>query len=511
MSQPVTAAAASTAALTDRANELARRFVQAHARLCAKADRFMAAILIGVALLSVGFAAFTKPVAWNGTTPSVSAHVTAAVLLGVLAAGPGLLLAVRAPGKSVTRFAIAAGLGLLASLLIHFGGGRTEMHFGIFVLLATLAIYRDVRVPITMAGVVAADHVLRSTLWPESIFTAGTGGFLRAAEHAAYVVFEVGALAYLARVMRDDLRSSVSRELEAETRTSELANVVANVSNELADVQSKGDFSRKLPAPNDPHLAELTAAINRLLDSIADLASEATSSTTACIDAAGRMAAASEEMSASVESVSDVMSQTSDLSATSAQRAEQGGRVIRGSIEGLRSIADAVNLGADQVESLTSLCDEIGSAVQMIDDISAQTNLLALNAAIEAARAGEHGRGFAVVADEVRKLAERTTQVTADVADSIQAIGRQSSAAAQQMRTTRDRTESAVRTSSEAGDSLDRIVADAGSITQRVGEVATSIREMSTAAQQLVGDTESVRTISVNLGDALARLHYSDD
>ena len=500
----------STAAATAHAEAIRLRFAAAHESLCATADRFMAFVLMGVTLLVIGFALIVKPVSWSGSEPSISAHLIAAVLLSALAAVPGVLLALRAPGAQPTRFAIAAGLGLLAALLIHFGGGRTEFHFGIFVLLATLAIYRDIRVPITMAGVVAVAHVLRGLFWPESIFTAGVGGFLRVGEHALYVGVEVGALAYIAKAMRSDLRDSVTRQLEAEQHNQQLTDIVDAVSGELNHIQDRGDFSRKVVSPDNEQLAKLTAAINQLLASIADLAAEVSTTSNACVDAAGRMAAASEQMSASVGSVGDVMTQTSELSASSTERAQEGGRVIRTSIEGLRAIAEAVNVGADQVESLTSLCDQVGSSVQMIDDISDQTNLLALNAAIEAARAGEHGRGFAVVADEVRKLAERTPQVTAEVAESIQAIGRQSSAAAEQMRTTRDRTESAVESSSEAGASLDRIVADAGSITDRIGEVAMSITEMNTAAQQLVDDTGSVRASAVNLEQALARLHHSD-
>ncbi|MEO1533967.1 MAG: methyl-accepting chemotaxis protein [Planctomycetota bacterium] len=495
--------------VTPDAALIEQRFNQAHTQAAAKADRFMAVILGTAALLACGFALFNKPVAWNGTQPSVSAHVFAAVVLGALAAAPGIVLAVRAAGSAASRFAIAAGLGLMASLLIHFGGGRVEMHFGIFVLLAMLSVYRDIRVPILMAAVVAADHALRGLLWPESIFGAASAGILRVVEHALYVVVEVVALGFLAHIMRGDLRASVTREIESEQHSEELEHVVATVGAELADVQARGDFSRSLPLPSDPQLASLTQSINEVLATIADLAGRVSSSSNACVDAAGRMASASEQMSVSVGSVGNVMSQTRDLAASSAERADEGGRVIRSSIEGLRSIAESVNVGADQVESLTALCEEVGTAVQMIDDISDQTNLLALNAAIEAARAGEHGRGFAVVADEVRKLAERTTQVTAQVADSVQAIGRQSSAAAQQMRTTRDQTESAVQTSSQAGESLDRIVADAGSITQRISEVATSIGEMNTASQQLVDDTEGVRQNATELQDALALLNQS--
>jgi methyl-accepting chemotaxis protein len=492
------------------ASLIQQRFDEAHKNVCAGADRFMAVVLAAVFVLTIAFAAFTKPVAWNGTVPSVSSHIIAAVGLGALAVAPGIVLALRNAGRIHTRLAVAAGLGLMASLIIHFGGGRVEMHFGIFVLLAMLVMYRDIRVPLVMAGVVAADHVGRGLLWPESIFASSSAGLARIVEHALYVVVEVGALAYIVRSMRADLRQSVAREVESEQLTAGLSRGVESLSRELAEVQARGDYGRTLPMPEDEHLARLTESVNHVLASVAELAEEVSASTSSCNDAAARMAAATEEMSVSVGSVGGVMTQTRELSEGSARRAEEGGRVILSTIEGLQSIATAVNLGADQVDSLTDLCEQVSAAVQMINDISDQTNLLALNAAIEAARAGEHGRGFAVVADEVRKLAERTSQVTGEVASSVRAIGEQSSAAAEQMRATRDQTDASVRASSEAQESLDGIVADAASITQRITEVATSITEMNTAAQQLVDDTESVRAQANNLENALARLSHSE-
>ena len=166
--------------------------------------------------------------------------------------------------------------------------------------------------------------------------------------------------------------------------------------------------------------------------------------------------------------------------------ARRGDEVVSKTIAGMNAIRDAVTAGAASVSSLGGKSDEIGEIIGVISEIADQTNLLALNAAIEAARAGEHGRGFAVVADEVRKLAERTQQATEQVSKSIREIQTETKTAVERMQVGTKQVESGVLLAGSASESLRQIV-------QSVEGSAGMIRTIAAAIEQQRCAGESIR------------------
>ncbi|MDD5329793.1 MAG: methyl-accepting chemotaxis protein [Sulfuricella sp.] len=198
------------------------------------------------------------------------------------------------------------------------------------------------------------------------------------------------------------------------------------------------------------------------------------------------------EISQAIDHLAETVGQISDRSAEAAAKAReataqarQGGDVVRDTIQGMDQISRAVNQAAQAVEELGRNSDQIGAIVAVIEEIAGQTNLLALNAAIEAARAGEQGRGFAVVADEVRKLAEKTSSATAEIGGMIQAIQQKTGEAVSTMKSGTVDVQNGVVNAREAGNSLRNIVESAEQVTSMVQEIAQTTQTQNKDAQMI--------------------------
>jgi methyl-accepting chemotaxis protein len=209
-------------------------------------------------------------------------------------------------------------------------------------------------------------------------------------------------------------------------------------------------------------------------------------------DQTTQVATAMQEMSSTVLQVSENSNKAADSARKASETARQGGRIVDETLNKMRSIADSVGATAKKVEELGKSSDQIGRIIGVIDDIADQTNLLALNAAIEAARAGEQGRGFAVVADEVRKLAERTTTATKEIAQMIKNIQDETKVAVQAMEQGTKQVEEGVQTTSHAGDSLKEIIQVAEEVGEMITHIATAATEQSSASEQVNNNMEQI-------------------
>ena len=209
-------------------------------------------------------------------------------------------------------------------------------------------------------------------------------------------------------------------------------------------------------------------------------------------DSAAGMAASIEEMTVSVNHIATRATEVGNHASSSGKEAEKGAEVILATVERMNHIADTVRTSADAITNLKTLSETISSTVTVIKEVADQTNLLALNAAIEAARAGEQGRGFAVVADEVRKLAERTAKSTEEIAS---LLGRVQDGAVNASRSMDDAVEAVtagVESARSAGDAIERIQNGANDMVGMVAEITDAVKEQSVASTHIAQEVERI-------------------
>jgi len=204
------------------------------------------------------------------------------------------------------------------------------------------------------------------------------------------------------------------------------------------------------------------------------------------------VATASEEMAATSSDIANNCHQAADCSNSASNAAQNGAAIVRETVEGMSRIADKVRSSAGAVEQLGVRSEQIGQIVGTIEDIADQTNLLALNAAIEAARAGEQGRGFAVVADEVRALAERTTRATREIGEMIKSIQNETRLAVKAMEEGVDEVERGTIGASRSGEALEMILEQINEVTSQVNQIATAAEEQTATTREITNNIHDI-------------------
>ncbi|HMK49753.1 MAG TPA: methyl-accepting chemotaxis protein, partial [Thermodesulfovibrionales bacterium] len=286
---------------------------------------------------------------------------------------------------------------------------------------------------------------------------------------------------------------------------------------EIAGRVAEGDLTVSLEANGTNEIGQLSTAMQNMVTRLKGIVGNLKVSSDSMASASHQLSASSEQMSRGVteqagrasqiatasnemsQTIVDVAKNSSSIATSSAETvgtAAEGEGIVKKSVEEVKAIANTVRESAQLMESLGQRSKQIGDIVNVIKDIADQTNLLALNAAIEAARAGEQGRGFAVVADEVRKLAERTAKATAEIGGMIGGIQEEMSRAVLSMEEGTKRVEVGVDFSNQAGEALNKIVGSITNLQSMVQQIATATEEMSTASEQITNDIDTIANVS---------------
>jgi len=280
------------------------------------------------------------------------------------------------------------------------------------------------------------------------------------------------------KVAANDLTMTVEPKSEKDVLNNSFKTMVTNLT---AMVRQMGD-----------NATQLVSAANEVASSSEQMSRGAKDQT----DQVSQVSTAIEEMTATIVQSSKNAGEATDGAKNASGTATTGGQIVNETIQGMQKIASVVRESAESIGKLAKSADQIGEIIGVIDDIADQTNLLALNAAIEAARAGEQGRGFAVVADEVRKLAERTGKATGEITGMIKGIQEETTEAVASMETGIQEVDAGRELADKAGNSLTEIVNMNQSVMDMIQQIATASEEQSSAAEQISKNIENVASIA---------------
>ncbi|UCV17794.1 HAMP domain-containing methyl-accepting chemotaxis protein [Ferribacterium limneticum] len=286
---------------------------------------------------------------------------------------------------------------------------------------------------------------------------------------------------------------------------------------EIVRVADTKDFTSRILCSGNDELAQTAEAFNGLLDTLqsslkavlesalgiskvandsATAASRVLEASTQQSEAALSMAASIEQMTVGINLISDNAKVVMGRSREASEAADMGARTINGAAQEMDTINQTVSVASETIHQVDEQSSNISAIISVIKDVAEQTNLLALNAAIEAARAGEQGRGFAVVADEVRKLAERTSKATAEISAMIVAMQSSASGAVSGMQLIVGKVKDGKDLSSQASHRMNTIQANSDEMALSINQISDALSEQSASAQEISRKVEVVAQMS---------------
>jgi methyl-accepting chemotaxis protein len=326
------------------------------------------------------------------------------------------------------------------------------------------------------------------------------GGVAQAADRVDSAVADISAVSRSVAVasadqvrriqQASDLMLEINQQVRGVAESAQALNLsVEESSSSILELGAAGDELNDTATVLSGKVDEVSGSIEQMVRSVKEVGSTSEQLS----DAAAETSSSMEEMASAMRAVDNTAELTASLSNDVVNLSERGQQRVSQTMQGMEAIRDATDAAEKVIRGLGARTQEIGGILDVIDDVADETNLLALNAAIISAQAGEHGRAFSVVADEIKELADRVLASTKEIGGLIRAVQEESEAAVGAIEAGSQSVAGGVELSAEAGASLEEITRAARESGTRIGEIVSAVREQTKATGHVVGLMEAVR------------------